>query len=371
MARKSSAAQLERLISQWALSNLKRSLPIVLGIAAVILAVWWVSRAPWPRATTEKVPHGPADYLFCFWNVENLFDDHDDARRSEDEPYDNWFARDPQALRLKLQHLSEALLGLNDGRGPDVIAAVEVESVRAAQLLRDALNERLPEGAAPYRAVLMKEVDGGRHIAPAVITRLTADPAATRLLNPHQRILESRLLVNGFELTVVASHWTSRVSDKTGDRRGRYADAIYRAYRDKAARDPNADFLICGDFNDTPDDPSVVTHLHATADRSGVVNRLGADLLLNLMADKDPREFGTHVHAGTRFIYDQIVVSRGMLDPTGWSCDPDSVRTINSLTRRGDPSRRPWRFGNEKDKTFARGYSDHFPVTVRLKVQGN
>ena len=59
-----------------------------------------------------------------------------------------------------------------------------------------------------------------------------------------------------------------------------------------------------------------------------------------------------------------------MLDPAGWSCDPDSVKTIDTLTRRGDPSRRPWRFGNEKDNRFERGYSDHFPVTVRLKVQG-
>jgi hypothetical protein len=29
----------------------------------------------------------------------------------------------------------------------------------------------------------------------------------------------------------------------------------------------------------------------------------------------------------------------------------------------------PWRFGNARDNTFERGYSDHFPVTVHLKVQ--
>jgi endonuclease/exonuclease/phosphatase family metal-dependent hydrolase len=216
----------------------------------------------------------------------------------------------------------------------------------------------------------MKEVDGGRHIAPAVITRLPVDAAASRLLNRHQRILETNLNVNGYDLTLVASHWTSRVSDKTGERRDRYADAIYQAYRDKAARDPNVDFLVCGDFNDSPDDASVATHLHATADRTTVVDGAGVDSLLNLMAGKDPGEFGTHVHAGKRLIYDQIVVSRGMLDPAGWSCDPDSIVTVGNLTRRGDPSRRPWRFGGEKDTKYARGYSDHFPITVRLKVQG-
>jgi hypothetical protein len=37
--------------------------------------------------------------------------------------------------------------------------------------------------------------------------------------------------------------------------------------------------------------------------------------------------------------------------------------------RPGDKKHRPWRFGNEHEKHL-RGYSDHFPVTVRLTVQG-
>jgi endonuclease/exonuclease/phosphatase family metal-dependent hydrolase len=374
MARKTPGIHSEPLISQRLWSSLKSSIPLALGIAAVILAMWWVARTTPTHRPTTNVPSGPSgtvDCLLCFWNVENLFDDRDDVRPAEDKPYDNWFAHDPQALRLKLQHLSEALVSLNDGRGPDVIAAVEVESVRAAELLKDALNERLVDDTLKYRTVLMKEVDGGRHIAPAVITRLRADVAATRLLDRKRRILETHLSVNGYDLTLVAAHWTSRISDKTGERRDRYADTIYRAYREKAARNPEVDFVVCGDFNDSPDDPSVASHLHATGDRTTVAGGSGAELLLNLMGGKDPRYYGTHVHAGTRLIYDQIVVSRGMLDTVGWSCDPDSVRTIDSLTRRGDPSRRPWRFGGEKDSKHARGYSDHFPITVRLKVQGN
>src|SRR5439155_15861352 len=168
-----------------------------------------------------------------------------------------------------------------------------------------------------------------RHIAPAVIARLSADATATRLLNSKQRILETHLTVNGYDLTLVASHWTSRLTDKTGERRDRYADSIYRDYRERAARDPSVDFLLCGDFNVSPDDASVVTHLHTTADPAAVARDAAATALLNLMAAKDPRDFGTHVHAGKRYIYDQIIVSRGMLDADGWSCDPDSVRTID------------------------------------------
>ena len=40
-----------------------------------------------------------------------------------------------------------------------------------------------------------------------------------------------------------------------------------------------------------------------------------------------------------------------------------------SLVRPGSTNHAPWRFGNEKDTGSGRGYSDHFPVTVRLKVR--
>ena len=56
-----------------------------------------------------------------------------------------------------------------------------------------------------------------------------------------------------------------------------------------------------------------------------------------------------------------------MLGGNGWSVVPDSVQTINTLVAPGEKHKRPWRFGNPKDKA-ERGYSDHFPVTVRLKV---
>src|SRR5262249_48351984 len=90
-----------------------------------------------------RVATAPEGYLLCFWNVENLFDDRNDGRTGPgDKEYDNWFARDPKALELKLAHLSEAILQLNDGRGPDILAIVEVENIRAAELLQKSLNQR-------------------------------------------------------------------------------------------------------------------------------------------------------------------------------------------------------------------------------------
>lgn len=334
---------------------------LALSLAAVVVA-----------GCSPLRPGGAAGrYQFCFWNVENLFDDQNDpSDQPADKQFDDWFARNRAARQEKYEHLSEALLGLNGGRGPDVLAVVEVESVRAAELLRDALNARLADPSLHYQHVLMKDLDAGRHIAPAVITRLPVRAGKTRLHGSRLRILETHIDVNGHDLVLVVSHWTSRLTDKEGDRRDKYADQVYGLFRAMYHATPAVDFLACGDFNASPDEPSVAEHLHATADQRAVAEELFSPrpepVLLDLLADKDPREFGTHYYRKW-LIFDHVVISPGLLDNQGWGCDPDSVRVVNSLHRPGDRLRRPWRFGNPRDRG-PRGYSDHFPVTVQLRV---
>jgi endonuclease/exonuclease/phosphatase family metal-dependent hydrolase len=315
-------------------------------------------------------PAAPADgYLFCFWNVENLFDDRDDGRTAPgDKEYDGWFARSPALLELKLDRLCSALLKLNDGKGPDILAICEVESVRAAELLRQALNKRLEDESLHYANLLMKEVSGGRHIAPAILTRLPVVKDRTQLLGKRQRILEGHIRSGKQELVVIVAHWSSRVSDKEGKGRAEYADVIYGRFRAMYKSNPNVAVLICGDFNDPPEAKSVLDHLHAVGDIDTVRQASGTPLLLNVFAARNLDErAGTHYHRGKWFLFDQLVVSPGMLNGGGWKCDVASAEIVNSLVRPGDKSGQPWKFENERYKG-ERGYSDHFPVTVRLQV---
>ncbi len=317
----------------------------------------------------------PGDsFLVCFWNVENFFDDKVDGWSHEpDKAYDAWFANDPAALKKKLDNLSDALLKMEPGRGPDIIALAECESERVVELLRDHLNAQIKDKDLHFKNILYKDPKGGRSIATAILTRLDVDRSKTQLHGRRLRILEGHIKVRDHDLVVFASHWTSRVSDKEGAGRDHYADAIYGAYHAMFKNNPKVDFLVCGDFNDPPDDDSVTKHLHAIGDAERVKSG-GADgpLLLDLMArdelmGKKPAK-GTHFYRSTWYTFDQICVSPGLLDKEGWSCDPASMKIINDLTadRRGHPHR----FGEKEDKIALseRGYSDHFPVTVRLTV---
>lgn len=343
---------------------------VVLGVVGLLL-FFVVSKFTWHQADTTLPP---GTVVFAFWNVENLFDDVDDHRRSVDEPYDNWFATDAATRKLKYDHLADIILTINDGKGPDLLGCCEVESVRAAELLRDALNAKLRADVPKYEHVAMLNQDGGRHIAPCLISRLPVDSARTRFLNSRQRILETHVVVNGHDLFLVVSHWTSQLSDDgtagADGGREKYASTIYRAFETAADANPNVDFLVCGDFNDTPDSPPVVNTLHMTDNRALVTPGARPPRLFGLLSDKSPDQFGTHYYSGKGpLIYDQIGVSAGMLDDTGWACDPNSVRVVtDGLIRSNSRTRRPWRFGSKSDDAAGRGYSDHFPVVVNLRV---
>jgi endonuclease/exonuclease/phosphatase family metal-dependent hydrolase len=344
---------------------MRRQLPVSLAIPLVLLVILIPFATDQFRRPSESAP--PGSYQFCFWNVENLFDDKlDNETNKADREFDTWFARDGDTRELKLDHLSEALIGLNEGRGPDILALAEVESVRAAELLQNAQNSRISDPALHYTHLLMKNAGGGRHISPAILTRLPVEQDRTQLHGSRLRILEGHIVVNGHDLVVIASHWTSRLTNETGSQRDKYADQIYGVFRGMYMSNPQVDFLVCGDFNDPPEAVSVADHLHATGEMQAVINPSGEPMLFNLFAGKDPYDgFGTHYFEKKWLIFDQLVVSPGLLDNEGWNCDPQSVRTINTLVRPGDRAGRPWRFGSEHEKG-PRGYSDHFPVTMRL-----
>lgn len=324
-------------------------------------------------------PPASGNYLFCFWNTENFFDNRVNGWRNEpDKDFDRWFSDDNAVFEQKVKNLTEVLAPLNDGRGPDILALAEVEAdSRAAEALMESLNKAIKPEAAPYRHLLMKNPHGGRNIATAILTRLPVVADRTQLIGKRHRILEGHIEVEGRDLAVLATHWTSRVSDKAGEGRDKYADQIYGRFRAIHKANPDVSLLICGDFNDNPDDPSVVKHLHGTGDLNRVKDNgdppLLYDLFANLWAEKKTAGVGTHYYRGKAFCFDHLVVSPGMLNGRGsWECLVETAEIVKHrfVVPRGRNKGHPLAFGNGKEKVplSERGVSDHLPVTVRLHL---
>src|SRR5262249_42737933 len=150
--------------------------------------------------------------------------------------------------------------------------------------------------------------------------------------------LEGYVVVEGHTLVVTPSHWTSRVSDDEGTGREKYAGIIYDRFLELYQKNKDVDWLVCGDFKDTPNDHRGKKVLHSSVGANAVMKGGREPLLFDLMMGKDPMTFGTHSYRGKFFIFDQILVSPGMLDNKGWSCDPNSVEVIKkSADKKGRP----------------------------------
>lgn len=347
---------------------------VLVGLVALGYFVWTQIQKQ------EALPVGgdgrPATVLFCAWNVENFYDDQDDPKIRDE--WEDWFGTDPGAFELKVDRLAAGLLLMNDGAGPDVACLCEVESERCMTALKDALNEKLEaagKGDRKYEHVLFKGDNMGRHFAPGILTRLGVTADRTRKLGKrgNGRIVEGHLHQNGHELVVIVAHWTSRVTDKEGDRRADYAEDCYGRVKAILHENPDADVIVCGDFNDDFRDPSIRNELHATDGPDEVRKSADEPRLLDLFArwgpDKDPPGSIYSKDHGKWSVFDHICVTRGLLDDRGWSCDPATAAVFapGEFRRKVGKRFEPFKFGN-KHAVGNRGYSDHFPVTVRLTV---
>jgi endonuclease/exonuclease/phosphatase family metal-dependent hydrolase len=331
-------------------------------------------------APAPEAPAPAGDYLLCFWNTENFFDSKVNGWHNEpDKDFDLWFAYNKALFEQKVKNLTEVLAALNDGKGPDILALAEVEAQStAAEALMESLNKAIKPTAMPYRHILMKDPHGGRNIATAILTRLPVVANRTQLLGRRLRILEGHIEVDGQDLAVLATHWTSRVSDKVGEGRDKYADQIYGRFRALYRVNPDASLLICGDFNDNPENASVTKHLHATGDLERVKTDddppLLFDLFANLGAANSREIVGTHFFRGKVFLFDHLVVSPGMINGRGgWQCLVETAKIVKHrfVVPSGRDKGHPIAFGTEKEKMplSKRGVSDHLPVTVRLRVR--
>jgi hypothetical protein len=146
---------------------------------------------------------------------------------------------------------------------------------------------------------------------------------------------------------------------------------------------PKVCMLICGDFNDNPDEPSVTEHLHATGNLEAVRAGGSPPPLFNVFAErwhKSRGKIGTHFYHGQGNIFDQIVVSPAMLNGSGgWACETSTAaivkhRFMHHVRGRKDHPEHdePLEFGtvHQKVPLDRRGASDHLPVTVRLMASG-
>ncbi|HKB17333.1 MAG TPA: endonuclease/exonuclease/phosphatase family protein [Planctomycetota bacterium] len=313
----------------------------------------------------------------AFWNVENLFDAEDDPRNPGDDeflPGNGWTE---ERYHRKLGHLAEVIAGLD----PNLLGLAEVENRR---VLEDLVRQP-PLGKRGWK-IAHRESPDSRGIDVALLYRepfaIADEKADVRLHEialekPTRGVLEAKVRAGERELFVLVNHWPSRIggAEATRDLRKKAAEVCRRIVCervDACAPGRWADLLLMGDLNDDPQDAAVSGTLGATFEKTVLFG--GAQTaryalfnpMFRFVGEGKP---GTLYFRGKPNVFDQLVVSRGLLESEGFSLDETSVEIFATDAMKDDKGE-PKRFRRVKGGDWVEGYSDHFPVRARLALSG-
>lgn len=317
------------------------------------------------------------EYHISWWNVENLFEVENDPDRPEwlqsqlKRELKGWTQ---EVLDKKLGKLSEIITLLNDGKGPDILGVCEVENINVLELLIGKLTHL----NRTYQVVL-KEGEDSRGIDVGFIYdanhfdvgKVFSYRIAKR--NTTRDILQVQFTTkNGKDLVLIGNHWPARMPSQFESEPYRiFAAETLSYWIDRIHEEMGKDtsILVMGDFNDDPFSRSISHYLLGTGSRQKVINARSSPWLYNLMANQYGEGIGSFYYSGP-FMFDQILASKGAIKSTSRMKILEDTAEVNNFDIMAEGSyHAPIRFGRPSSKSSydPEGYSDHFPVSVKVK----
>ncbi len=316
------------------------------------------------NTTIEKDMQAAAGRSAFFYNVENLFDTIDDPLTRDDDFTPNGRQQwNSKRYFKKLENLTQAILDL-DGQIPALIGLVEIENETVLKDLRDALGPRAAHyQIAHFDSPDARGIDNALLIDSEVFS--TKDSEKLAINFDWNRDMKTRDILyvkledkNAEILHVFVNHWSSRREGtaETEPKRLRAAHVLRAKMNRIVEENPSANFLIVGDFNDMPNDKSLIGILQAGAENS-------RSDLVNLMTDDQEKSKGTISYRREWMVFDQMIVSRGLLDENGLKIKGKDAKILKSpdliFTYKDGGQKPNATYGGPN---YYGGFSDHLPI---------
>ena len=314
------------------------------------------------------------DYLrVMFYNAENFFDTKDDPTVNDNDFLPEGSMRWTQKrYNDKRNNIYRVIANVGEWDPPAIVGLCEIEN----RSVLDDLIMNTPLEKYPY-SIVHKESPDLRGIDVALLYRsdylkcIKKQFIRVRFADNRKRtrdILYATLLaVNGDTLHIFVNHWPSRVGgQKQSEMNRMLAASLVRQKVDSIFnRNKMANIVITGDFNDGPLDKSFLSGLMTKNDTT--LSKPAT--LFNISAYKMNETTGTLKYQGVWSVFDQIVVSGGLLRGT-------SQTSVNRcFIFRADylfePDNRyqgvkPYR--TYIGLKYNGGFSDHLPVYLDIQM---
>jgi predicted extracellular nuclease len=313
----------------------------------------------------------PHSVRLMFYNVENLFDIYDDTLTEDEEFLPEGLRRwNYQRYNRKVNSLYKTILAAGEWEPPAVAAFCEIENRKVLEDLvystnlskydydivhEDSPDERGIDVCLIYRKEMAEIIDYS-YLSTLVVT---GNEFRTR------DVLYSRFLINGDTIHLFVNHWPSRRGGvlagevqriKIAEMVRKKVDSIFTASYS------NAQIIIMGDFNATPED-RVMSILAGKADNGSSLVNLSKTL---------PDGTGTYRYMGTWEIIDQVIVSNALINGNARVFTESGLLQVfrPDFLMKTDlkyPGSSP--YSTYSGYRYQGGYSDHLPVLLDLKLQ--
>ena len=317
----------------------------------------------------------PDSVMVAFWNMENFFDPYVDSTRIYNE-YTEQGGQHWTKSRFykKRNNLYKAILSFSKNQPIGILGVCEVEN----ELVLNALFAQTPLKRFNYRWVQYEGPDR-RGIDPAIIYSkdrfqlLYSEAVAYRNPNDSGTVSRDILYAKFFDyrndtIHCFVNHWPSKYRGEleTVEARNCAAGIARNKVDSIIAIVPDAKIIMMGDFNDVPEAPCIkevlgAKHLSETQED---------DVLVNLFAKSGELGFkGTLKHQDTWMIFDQIIVSKSLINSKSLHCTSSDAKIIHDdFLLEEDPTYH----GQKMNRTdlgprYLGGFSDHLPVLLLLR----
>ncbi len=316
------------------------------------------------------------EFNMLFYNVENLFDISDDPLTQDDEYTPEGDRRWTwKRMNKKIVDISKVLLNSTGWNPPDIIGLCEIEN----RFVLEKLISQSPLKTCSYK-IIHKESPDDRGIDIAFLYNSnTFNPIEYRyipLSDKEGKMIRTReiLYVCGIlhsldTLHLFFNHWPSRFGGLLESRPARHTAALTLRTEIELLhkKHSNPKVIIAGDFNDQPDDQSLLQTLGALPP-SGTCSK---STLYNLSFPWMNDEIKTIKFQSQWSVFDQIIVSGALLDKNEQVYTrPEWAQVVKlPFLLEDDPT-----YGGKRIRRtytgfkYNGGFSDHLPVVLKVAV---
>ena len=315
-------------------------------------------------------------FRVAFWNFENFFDPFVDSTRVYNEFTEkgsqHWTNK---RFYKKRNNLYKTIIAISENEPLAILGIAEIENDYVLHMLFN----QTPLKSHNYR-IVHYEGDDKRGIDVAMVycidklQLIHSEPI--KVVNHDNPSFKTRDILyakfsdrRGDTLHIFVNHWPSRYGGEreTIKLRALAAKTLKHKVDSLFAVHKTAPkIILMGDFNDTPEDPSISEVLGA----KHLVHLENLECLVNLFYNSKNLGFeGTLKHQYNWQIFDQIIVSNALIiNPEGLTFKPNSAQIFHAdfLFETDDSFGGVRLFRTYVGPKYFGGFSDHLPVYIDL-----